>query len=76
MPPAARARVRHDGDEDTGTIVETVGLRLRFEHGLIQSEIAEHVGCSQMHVSRIVEKSLDGMALEASVPGAQPRRAA
>ena len=50
MPPAARARVRHDGDEDTGTIVETVGLRLRFEHGLIQSEIAEHDGCSQMHV--------------------------
>jgi RNA polymerase sigma-B factor len=34
-------------------------LRLRFEADLIQSEIAERVGCSQMHVSRILRSSLE-----------------
>ena len=34
-------------------------LRLRFEAGLLQSEIAERVGCSQMHVSRILRSSLE-----------------
>jgi hypothetical protein len=33
----ALEKQRHDGDEDTGTIAESVGLRLRFEHGLIES---------------------------------------
>jgi RNA polymerase sigma-B factor len=34
-------------------------LRLRFEADLIQSEIAERVGCSQMHVSRTLRSSLE-----------------
>ena len=34
-------------------------LRLRFEADLIQSEIAERVGCTQMHVSRILRSSLE-----------------
>jgi RNA polymerase sigma-B factor len=34
-------------------------LRLRFEEDLLQSEIAERVGCSQMHVSRIIRASLE-----------------
>ena len=34
-------------------------LRLRFEKDLLQSEIAEKVGCSQMHVSRIIRSSLE-----------------
>jgi RNA polymerase sigma-B factor len=34
-------------------------LRLRFEEDLLQSEIAERVGCSQMHVSRIIRTSLE-----------------
>jgi RNA polymerase sigma-B factor len=34
-------------------------LRLRFREDLLQSEIAERVGCSQMHVSRIIRSSLE-----------------
>src|SRR3954467_3785411 len=34
-------------------------LSLRFRDDLLQSEIAERVGCSQMHVSRIIRSSLE-----------------
>jgi RNA polymerase sigma-B factor len=34
-------------------------LRLRFQEDMLQSEIAERVGCSQMHVSRIIRSSLE-----------------
>jgi RNA polymerase sigma-B factor len=34
-------------------------LHLRFFEGLTQSEIAERVGISQMHVSRLIRNSLD-----------------
>ena len=34
-------------------------LRLRFERDLTQSEIASRLGISQMHVSRIIRRSLD-----------------
>ena len=34
-------------------------LRLRFQEDLLQSEIADVVGCSQMHVSRIIRSSLE-----------------
>ena len=37
-------------------------LRLRFEQDLIQSEIAERVGVSQMHVSRLIREALLYMA--------------
>lgn len=34
-------------------------LRLRFSEDLLQAEIAVRVGCSQMHVSRIIRASLE-----------------
>jgi RNA polymerase sigma-B factor len=37
-------------------------LRMRFEHDLRQSEIGERMGCSQMHVSRVVRRSLGRLA--------------
>jgi RNA polymerase sigma-B factor len=36
-------------------------IRLRFFHGLTQREIAEQVGVSQMHVSRLIRRSLERM---------------
>ncbi|MFL5839047.1 MAG: SigB/SigF/SigG family RNA polymerase sigma factor [Thermoleophilaceae bacterium] len=39
-------------------------LHLRFFEGLTQSEIAERVGISQMHVSRLIRNSLDSMRRE------------
>jgi RNA polymerase sigma-B factor len=34
-------------------------LHLRFFEGLTQSQIAQQVGISQMHVSRLIRRSLD-----------------
>jgi RNA polymerase sigma-B factor len=41
-------------------------LRMRFEEGLPQTQIAERVGLSQMHVSRLIRKSLGVMRDELS----------
>jgi RNA polymerase sigma-B factor len=40
---------------------EQLILKLRFEEGLTQTQIAEQVGISQMHVSRLIRRSLDRM---------------
>ncbi|MGI8805723.1 MAG: SigB/SigF/SigG family RNA polymerase sigma factor [Thermoleophilaceae bacterium] len=39
-------------------------LRKRFEEGLTQTQIAEQIGISQMHVSRLIRKSLGRMRAE------------
>jgi RNA polymerase sigma-B factor len=39
-------------------------LRMRFEEGLPQTQIASRVGLSQMHVSRLIRKSLAAMREE------------
>ena len=36
-------------------------LRMRFEEGLTQTQIAERMGISQMHVSRLIRRSLEHM---------------
>ena len=36
-------------------------LRMRFEEGLTQTQIAERIGISQMHVSRLIRRSLERM---------------
>jgi RNA polymerase sigma-B factor len=41
---------------------ERLILRLRFEEDLTQAEIADQIGISQMHVSRLLRRSLDRLA--------------
>jgi RNA polymerase sigma-B factor len=58
----------YDRVEDRASLEPAIGtlparereiLRMRFEDGLTQSQIAEQVGVSQMHVSRLIRKSID-----------------
>jgi RNA polymerase sigma-B factor len=75
----------HDGEFDrveAGVTIERLSgilddrareiLRLRFSEDLLQSEIAERVGCSQMHVSRIIRSSLEKLyAFGSGMPAEQ-----
>ncbi len=47
-------------------------LHLRFFRGLTQSEIAEQIGVSQMHVSRILSQTLRTLREEVAGDGAIP----
>ena len=49
-------------------------LHLRFFEGLTQSQIAERVGISQMHVSRLIRRSLEKLREEIAADGARSRR--
>src|SRR5204863_4978629 len=52
-------------------------LHLRFFKGLTQSQIAQQVGISQMHVSRLIRRSLEKIREEiAEEEAASERRAA
>ena len=53
-------------------------LHLRFFEGLTQSQIAQQIGISQMHVSRLIRRSLEKIREEIASEGqeAPPRRAA
>jgi len=62
-----------DRSEDRATLEPALGrlpdrereiLRMRFEEGLPQTQIAERVGLSQMHVSRLIRRSLATMREE------------
>ena len=43
-------------------------LRLRFFGEMTQTQIAEQLGCSQMHVSRILSKALESLRNQLDVP--------
>jgi RNA polymerase sigma-B factor len=45
-------------------------LRLRFYEGLTQREIAERIGISQMHVSRLIRRSIEVLRTRIEVPTA------
>jgi RNA polymerase sigma-B factor len=55
------------GDTLRGTLSalpdrERLILRLRFERDMTQAEIADRIGVSQMHVSRLLRRSLDRLS--------------
>ena len=56
-----RAEDRVSLEPAIGTLAERERaiLQMRFEDGLTQSQIADRVGVSQMHVSRLIRKSID-----------------
>ncbi len=51
-------------------------LHLRFFEGLTQSQIAQQVGISQMHVSRLIRRSLEKIRDEIAAGDFDPGRAA
>jgi len=51
-------------------------LHLRFFEGLTQSQIAQHVGISQMHVSRLIRRALEKIRDEIAADELDPDRAA
>jgi RNA polymerase sigma-B factor len=51
-------------------------LHLRFFEGLTQSQIAQQVGISQMHVSRLIRRSLEKIRAEIAAEPDEPDRTA
>ncbi|MGA7436212.1 MAG: sigma factor-like helix-turn-helix DNA-binding protein [Solirubrobacterales bacterium] len=44
-------------------------MRLRFIEEMTQSEIADRIGYSQMHVSRLLRRSLDALTENGGISG-------
>src|SRR6184192_3996792 len=55
---------------------ERMILHLRFFEGLTQSQIAQQVGISQMHVSRLIRRSLEKIREEIAAEEEEPERKA
>jgi len=51
---------------------ERMIVRLRFYEGLTQSQIAQQVGISQMHVSRLIRRALEKMRSEIGLDAGGP----
>jgi RNA polymerase sigma-B factor len=51
-------------------------LHLRFFEGLTQSQIAQQVGISQMHVSRLIRRALEKIRAEIAADETAPKRTA
>ena len=51
---------------------ERMILHLRFFKGLTQSQIAQQVGISQMHVSRLIRRALEKIREEIASEEAEP----
>ena len=52
---------------------ERMILHLRFFEGLTQSQIAQQVGISQMHVSRLIRRSLEKIREEIASEEPEPK---
>ena len=65
---AAEARATLDAGLADLPARERIILHLRFEEGLTQSQIAERVGISQMHVSRLIRRALETLRESAGDP--------
>ncbi|MEQ8833968.1 MAG: sigma-70 family RNA polymerase sigma factor [Miltoncostaeaceae bacterium] len=70
--PAAEARADMEAILDVLDARNRVILHLRYVEDLTQSEIADRVGISQMHVSRLLRRSIR-LLREASDQGSCPR---
>src|SRR5919204_553458 len=71
-------RYHEDGDvRARQSLRERNILHMRFFLGLTQSEIAERIGISQMHVSRLIRQSIDQVReqLDSAEEAPQPTRA-
>ncbi|MCW3038767.1 MAG: polymerase, sigma 28 subunit, Sig subfamily [Solirubrobacterales bacterium] len=68
----AERRVLLDGGLRTLAGREREIVRLRFFEGLTQREIADRVGISQMHVSRLLRRSLDELRAQMTPADEKP----
>jgi len=71
---AAEVTVTVDNLLETLPERDALLLHLRFREELTQAEIGRRIGCSQMHVSRLLRAALTRAAGDAADPAAPPRR--